>query len=98
MSRVFGPYICEMQEHRHVVVRRYDDQPVDLTWYELQHIKSMMFGGSAYAVEIFPAMSDVVDGQNQRHLWWMDKNKLPNLRDINDSDNGREIEVEVDGE
>jgi len=79
MEREFGNYLVENQEENHVVIRRVDGSPVEPTFYELQHMKDMAFGGSATAVEVFPAHRNLVDGQHQRHLWKVDHSSVPNL-------------------
>jgi hypothetical protein len=76
---MFGPYLLEV-ENNHAVIRREDDEPCEPTFYELQHIKNMAFGGDATAIEVFPSHVNLVDGQHQRHLWQVDENTVPNLR------------------
>lgn len=46
----------------------------------MQHMKSMTFGGPATSIEVFPAASQLVDGQNHRHLWLVDSETVPNLK------------------
>lgn len=55
----------------HIVVWREDNMPVEgpQAWYDLWTIKNAVWGDGIVAVEIYPARSDLVDGQNQRHLW-----------------------------
>ena len=48
---------------------QFDDQ---LTWDELQQIKSERGFGAYDAVEIYPADADVVNVSNMRHLWLLD--------------------------
>jgi hypothetical protein len=79
-ERKFGPYLIDVTG-KHCTIRREDNGPVEPTFYEMQHMKCMAFGGPATAVEIFPAARDLIDGQNQRHLWQVDKDSVPNLRD-----------------
>lgn len=43
-------------------------------------MKSMAFGGRAVAVEVFPDITELVDGQHQRHLFKVDKDSVPNLK------------------
>jgi hypothetical protein len=75
----FGPYLVEVENEKHAVIRREDDQPVEPTFYEMQHIKCIAFGGPATAVEILPSSRDLIDGQNQRHLWKVERDSVPNL-------------------
>lgn len=77
-ERIFGPYIIEV-DGDHAMIRRVDGAPVEPTFYEMQHMKCVAFGGRATAIEVFPDSRDLVDGENQRHLWEMDKAIVPNL-------------------
>jgi len=44
----------------------------DITWDELQMIKSQIGFGDVMAVEIYPKDKDVVNVANMRHLWIID--------------------------
>jgi len=77
--RRFGPYLLDMEQPDHAVISRSDGETVDSTFYEMQHMKDLAFGGPATAVEVYPAHRDLVDGQHQRHLWRMDRENVPNL-------------------
>lgn len=44
-----------------------------ITWDELQQLKSEAGYGYWWAVEIYPADSEVVNVANMRHLWLLDK-------------------------
>jgi hypothetical protein len=78
-ERRFGPYLI-LIDGDHAVVTREDGHPPEPGWYEMQHMKSMAFGGDTAAVEVFPRQADLVDGQNQRHLWRVEAESVPNLR------------------
>ena len=78
MERRFGPYLLEV-EGNHAVVRRSDNNPCEPTFYEMQHLKDMAFGGAETAVEVFPSHRHLVDGAHQRHLWLVDSKQVPNL-------------------
>lgn len=78
IERHFGPYIVEVTGN-HAVIRREDGGPCEPSFYEMQHLKCMAFGGPAVGVEVFPAIRHLVDGQNQRHLWNVDPATVPNL-------------------
>lgn len=41
------------------------------TWGERQRIKNELLGRERTAVEVFPAVSELVDGANAYHLWVM---------------------------
>jgi hypothetical protein len=45
----------------------------EISWQELQRIKSECGAGDTLAVEIFPRDKDVVNVANMRHLWLMPK-------------------------
>lgn len=50
----------------------------DIPWAEKQRIKNELFGAETVAVEVFPAMSELVDEANMYHLWVLpDGMKLP---------------------
>lgn len=44
----------------------------DITWDEIQGIKRQIGFGERYAVELYPADSDVVNVANMRHIWLVD--------------------------
>jgi len=73
---VFGPYRIEVfgeEPKRHAVIRREDRARPEPTWYEMQHMKCLALRGSTIAIEVFPAMQSLVDGEHQRHLWEIDQ-------------------------
>ena len=79
--QTFGPYKIEVLNTNHCIICRSDGEPTNPTFYELQHMKCLAFGGDQIAVEIFPKMEQLIDGQNYRHLWLVpDKLLVPNLR------------------
>ena len=91
---LFGDYTIELQneeaegwvkkqrspENRHAVIRRKDGGKVDPTFYEMQHMKCLAFGGRATAIEVFPDSRKLIDGQNQRHLWLVDVKGFSELK------------------
>jgi len=80
MEKSFGDYLIEI-EGNHAVIRRKDNEPANPSWYELQYMKNIAFGGDAFAIEVFPSQRNLIDGQNQRHLWKTEKHKIPDLSD-----------------
>lgn len=78
-EQMFGDYIITMQEEGHAVIRRADGDPVNPTFYEMQHMKNIAFGGDGNAIEVFPPQRRLVDGQNQRHLWAIDYETVPHI-------------------
>lgn len=55
-------------------VGRWDD---NITWDELQEIKSKIGLGEFDGVEVFPRDIDVVNVANMRHIWILIKDLLP---------------------
>lgn len=43
-----------------------------ITWDQLQTIKSELGFGDWYAVEVYPANADLVNDANMRHLWMLE--------------------------
>lgn len=55
----------------------------EISWDELQRVKNHVFGPEAWAVEIYPAESELVSLRNVRHLWCpIVDTKFPNLKKI----------------
>ena len=52
----------------HLSIKRLDKKPIR-SWRDLLWIKNELCGPERWAVEIFPAMAELVDTANQYHLW-----------------------------
>jgi len=52
----------------HLSIKRLDKRPIR-EWRDLLWIKNQLCGEDCEAIEIFPAMSRLVDTSNQYHLW-----------------------------
>ena len=67
----WGPYLVRQDptDPGHAIVMRLDDLPADPTWQELQHLKTLVWGSHARAVEVYPEAPNVLDTANMRHLW-----------------------------
>lgn len=64
----------------HIKVWRRDGKS-GIPWDDLQAIKNSMVSSEAWAIEVYPPQSEVVDELNMRHLWVMPTDHpLPNLR------------------
>lgn len=64
----------------HIKVRRRDGRS-GISWDDLQTIKNSVVSPAAWAIELYPPQSEVVDELNMRHLWVMPTDHpLPNLR------------------
>ena len=44
-----------------------------ITWDELQRVKNETVGPETWAVEVFPAQSEMINEANMRHLWVLDE-------------------------
>lgn len=65
---------------QHIKVRRWDSEG-NIPWDDLQQIKNELAGPYAKAIEIYPAVEDLVYEENIRHLWVIpDYFPLPNIR------------------
>lgn len=51
----------------HACIRNTDNS--DIPWSEKQRIKNELLGEERTAIEVFPAVSDLVDEANMYHLW-----------------------------
>lgn len=77
-ERKFGNYLIDLESERHAVIRSINaDDDIQPTFYEMQMLKCIAFGGDGIAVEIYPRQKDLFDGQNQRHLWKIDIEEFP---------------------
>lgn len=57
------------------------DKTDGITWDQLQKVKNVVFGDEVTAIEIYPAVSQLVNLKNVRHLWVLsNKTSLPNLK------------------
>lgn len=51
----------------HLFIRRHDEKP--LIWRDGQRVKNELVGQDRVAVEVYPAVADLVDEANMYHLW-----------------------------
>lgn len=58
-------------DNHQLTISRKDNEKVE-SWYDLWNIKNQIFGDYVTAVEIYPSRNDLIDGQNQRHLFILD--------------------------
>ena len=68
-TRAFGDYDLHMRAAGHLVISRADGRPAEPGWWQLQLMARIAWDNAALAIEIFPPAEEVIDGQNQRHLW-----------------------------
>lgn len=61
-------FVCELGEVDHLWIRRHDGDPAR-SWADLQAIKNHVLGDERVALEVFPAVSQLVDAANMYHLW-----------------------------
>lgn len=67
-----------------------------ITWDELQRIKNECLGDDVWCAEMYPAKSDVINNQNQRHLWLLDgepDTRFPKERTVSDEDIEKALHV-----
>ena len=63
--------IWEEEEFNQLTITRKDGRPPE-SWYDLWNIKNEIWGEATLAIEIYPRREDLIDGQNQRHLFKLD--------------------------
>lgn len=51
----------------HACIR--NDNSTEIPWREKQRIKNELFGADRVAIEVFPAVEDLVDSAMMYHLW-----------------------------
>ena len=62
----FGDYLISLEANNHAIIRhKVTDEDVQPSFYEMQTMKCIAFGGDAAAIEIFPKQRDLFDGRNQ---------------------------------
>lgn len=61
----------------HLTIERVDGQPIRWAWDRIQAIKNQVAGPDVQAVEFYPAVGDVVNEVNRRHLWLISPEDLP---------------------
>jgi hypothetical protein len=59
---------CAWGEVTLLMIKRHDGAAVT-QWYELQRIKNEIVGPERTAVQVFPAVSELMDSANLYHLW-----------------------------
>lgn len=52
----------------HLIIRRHDND-TQVSWWDLQVIKSDLAGANRVAIQVFPQDVDIVDDANLYHLW-----------------------------
>jgi len=69
MQDIWDTYTASSVDGKHIVIQRRDGQPIVAEWDVLQQIKNEMVGEETFAIELFPASSNLVNETNRRHLW-----------------------------
>lgn len=62
----------------HLIVERADGCD-GITWDDLQAVKDETWGPDAWAIEVFPAASRLINHTNRRHLWRVEDEDLTRL-------------------
>ena len=52
----------------HITIARKDGAPVE-SWYDLWNIKNHITGNESLGIEVYPPRKDLIDGENQRHIF-----------------------------
>jgi hypothetical protein len=72
-------YTCIVRNNNPLItwlsIKRNDIEPIH-NWQHLQQIKNDICGENREAIEIYPAMSRIVDCVNQYHLWVLPDGKI----------------------
>jgi hypothetical protein len=58
----------DIGEVRHLMISRIDGRALH-NWYDAFRIKNELVGTDVTAVEVYPAIEDLVDDKNVYHLW-----------------------------
>lgn len=77
--------IWTTQEWNQLTVKRKDDKPIE-SWYDLWNIKNKVWGENITAIEIYPSRNNLIDGQNQRHLFKIKNSKNIDFSNASDID------------
>jgi len=77
----------------HLSIKRIDQEVIH-DWRDLQRIKNELVGAECEAVELYPAVSRMVDTANQYHLWVITD---PTYRFPFGFDDGRHVHDAADG-
>lgn len=59
------------------LIQRHDGMPIPEHWREIQSIKNEIFGSEAWAVEYYPAESNLIDQHNIYWIWIYPEGILP---------------------
>lgn len=60
-----------------VMIQKHDDTPIQFHWREMQKIKNEIFGEETFAVEYYPAQSQLINDHNIYWMWVFPENQLP---------------------
>lgn len=60
-----------------VLIERHDALPIPGHWREIQNIKNEIFGPETWAVEYYPAESQLIDTKNIYWIWIFPAGVLP---------------------
>ena len=58
---------------RVIGITKGNNDPFNISWYDLQKIKCLALGDEISAIEIFPSKSKLVDDAHVRWLWEIDQ-------------------------
>lgn len=65
---IYHCVVRDMDDYTHLSIKRHDRLPIH-NWQHMQQIKNDICGEEREGVELYPAMSRIIDTSNQYHLW-----------------------------
>jgi hypothetical protein len=60
--------VSRNSDYTHLTIVRHDREPIH-SWQHIQQIKNDICGEDCEGIELYPAMSRIVDNNNFYHLW-----------------------------
>lgn len=74
---IFDKHETTMGNAIRVMIQKHDDTPIQFHWREMQKIKNTIFGEETFAVEYYPAESQLINDHNIYWMWIFPNNQLP---------------------
>lgn len=78
---VYLIFLIDGKRYKHLKITRADGKPIH-NYMDMQKIKNCVLGNDCFAVEVYPAQSELVDGSNTYHLWTWEGIEVPNLKNM----------------
>lgn len=64
-----------------LTISRKDEEKVE-SWYDIWNIKNQILGKYTTAIEVYPSEKDLIDGENQMHLFILDINEKLSFENV----------------